>query len=75
MNMTTVERTPTAHRHTVRMASGQRVVSYTLADPEVEERVTALSDRLADSKDESVKFLKKVGILNRSGKLSRNFGG
>jgi hypothetical protein len=74
--MTTATRTSAAaHRPVTRMASGARVMNYTLADPEMQPRIQALSKRLTGSKEESVKFLKKVGILNRSGKLSKNFGG
>ena len=73
--MTTATPTPAARKPVVRMASGARVVNYTLADPEVAERVQALHARLTGSKEEAIGFLKKVGIINRSGKLSKNFGG
>lgn len=61
--------------HMVRMADGRRVMSYSLADPEMADRVQALMNKLGGSKEESIKLLKKAGILNRSGKLSKNFGG
>lgn len=73
--MTTATRPHAAHRPVVRMSSGQRVVSYSLADPEVADSIAALKARLAGSEQESIKLLKAAGILNRSGKLSKNFGG
>jgi len=75
MTMTTTAEQPTRHSHVVRMASGARVVSYSLADPEVADRVEAMKAHLLADKATSIKFLKKVGILNRSGKLHKNFGG
>jgi hypothetical protein len=73
--MTNASRSPATHKPVVRMASGARVVNYTLADPEVAVRMNALHTRLTGSKEDAVGFLKKVGIINRSGKLSKNFGG
>ena len=73
--MTTTAEQPTRHAPVVRMASGARVASYSLADPEVADRVKAMKARLLADKATSIKFLKKVGILNRSGKLHKNFGG
>lgn len=72
---TTAARNSIAHKPMARMASGARVAAYTLNDPEVAERMNALHARLTGSKEESIAFLKKVGIINRSGKLSKNFGG
>lgn len=59
----------------VRMATGKRMVSYSLADPEMTQRVEALQTRLRASPAAGTKLLKDVGILNRSGKLSKKFGG
>jgi hypothetical protein len=60
---------------TVRLATGMRVISYSLADPEMAQRLAALQSRLQASPDAGTKLLKDVGILNRSGKLSKKFGG
>ena len=73
--MTTAEKMGTRQAPVFRAANGQRVASFTLADPEVADRVNAFTTRVAGSKEDSIKVLKKVGIINRSGKLSKNFGG
>lgn len=73
--MKTTAEQPTRHAPIVRMACGARVASYSLADPEVADRVQAMKARLVADKAASVRFLKKVGILNRCGKLHKNFGG
>lgn len=59
----------------VMTAGGRSVTAYTLADPEVAQRIEALTARLAKDQASSLAALKKIGILNRSGKLSKNFGG
>ena len=59
----------------VSMASGKRVESMSLADPELAAAVAALTREVARDRASSVKFLKSVGIMNRSGKTSKNFGG
>lgn len=64
-----------SHARVSRTASGRRVGNLSLADPEMTNRVEALKARLTGSPEDSIKFLKKVGIINRSGKLSKNFGG
>ena len=56
-------------------ANGYRVKSYSLADPAVADRVAALREKITSSQTESLRFLKQVGVINKSGKLSRNFGG
>ena len=73
--MTIAETTRTRHAPVFRMASGARVTSYSLADPEMAARVAAFKAEITASPEAAGKFLTKVGILNRSGKLSRNFGG
>lgn len=73
--MTTTIRSRSDNRPMVRSATGGRVVNYTLADPEVAVRMHALHERITGSKENAVGFLKKVGIMNRSGKTSKNFGG
>jgi hypothetical protein len=57
----------------VRAASGQFMVARSLADPAVAEQVAAVHAQITSSKAEAVKFLKQVGVLNRSGKLAKEF--
>lgn len=59
----------------VRMASGERVLSYRLTDPAVADRVATYRAKILSSPEQATKFLKQVGTLNRSGKLSKKFGG
>jgi hypothetical protein len=59
----------------VRDASGRMVERRSLADPEVAARIAEMRAQITSSPEESVKFLKQVGVLNRSGKLAKKFGG
>lgn len=61
--------------HVVRNAMGGRVLAVSLADPQFRDRVKALQDRVTVDSASSKKFLKSVGIMNRSGKTSKDFGG
>ena len=73
--MTTALKTRKLHTPTVRMASGLRVMNYSLTDPAVADVAAAFRLRLEQSPELRIKLLKKAGILNRSGKTSKNFGG
>ena len=74
--MSTAEKTSSHQSASVyRAPNVKRMASYTLTDPEVSAKLVALEMALIGSKEESIKFLKKVGIINRSGKLAKNFGG
>lgn len=64
-----------ARAQMVRNASGELMVARSLADPESAQLMSDLRQRLTSSPAESVKFLKHVGVLNRSGKLAKKFGG
>lgn len=59
----------------VRTANGRFVLSHSLADPEAQKALAAFRLRVTASPEASKTFLKGVGILNKSGKLSRKFGG
>jgi hypothetical protein len=59
----------------MRTAKAGRIVSYSLADPAVASRVADMREQLTSSPEQSVQFLKRVGVLNRSGKLAKTFGG
>jgi predicted deacylase len=59
----------------VRTASGDYVVYRTLADPEMKETMDAYRKKVTRSKASAQAFLKEIGILNKSGKLARSYGG
>jgi hypothetical protein len=59
----------------VRTASGDYVVYRTLADPEMKPVMDAYQRKITSSKAAAEDFLKKVGILTPSGRLSRRYGG
>lgn len=55
-------------------ASGSgRVVR--LSDPEVKPQVDQVIANITSSKEKSIAFLHKVGILTKGGRLSRKYGG
>ncbi len=58
----------------VRMASGARVASYSIADPEVADRLEKVRQKLSN-KAEAIAFLQYVGILDATGELAEEFGG
>lgn len=64
-----------SHAFKSRSAMSGRYMAPTLSDPDVAARLEAFLVQTETTPGGSVKFLKKVGILNRSGKLSKNFGG
>lgn len=56
------------------LATGSgRVVRLT--DPDVKPQVDQVVKEITSSKEKSIEFLHKVGILTKSGNLSRRFGG
>lgn len=59
----------------VRKANGELVATGSMADPAMAARMAAMRAELTKSPETSVAFLQKVGVLNKSGKLSRNYGG
>jgi hypothetical protein len=60
---------------TARMASGHRVLNYSLTDPEVAAAAAAFRDGLERSPEKRIELLKKAGIFNQSGKTAKKFGG
>jgi hypothetical protein len=61
--------------HVVHSASGQVMMARTLNDPALADTLAEVIAEMTSSKEASVVALKRIGILNRSGKLSKNFGG
>jgi hypothetical protein len=59
----------------VRTASGQVTLSYSMSDPEVADRVRAYRAQIGASSQTASVFLQRVGILTKTGKLSKRFGG
>ncbi len=59
----------------VRMADGRYVVAQSMSDPAMADRVAAMRAEFTKSPEASAAFLQRVGILNKKGKLSRNYGG
>ena len=59
----------------VRTASGQVTLSYSMSDPEVADRVRAYRAQIGSSSQTASAFLQRVGILTKTGKLSKRFGG
>lgn len=64
-----------ASANLVRNAMGGRVMVVSLADPQMRARVNALQARVTVDSATSKRFLNSVGIMNRSGKTAKNFGG
>jgi hypothetical protein len=73
--MPTTQKRLNNHATTVRMASGQRVYSHSLADPEVADRVAAFQQRIVNNPEMGMKLLREAGILTPTGRLSKKFGG
>jgi hypothetical protein len=46
-----------------------------MSDPEVADRVRAYRAQIAESSQTAGAFLQRVGILTKTGKLSKKFGG
>lgn len=74
-SMTTTQKPTAATRSFTRSAKAGRIQSYSLSDPAVAGRVADMRAQLASSPEQSLQFLKKVGVLTRSGKLAKTFGG
>jgi hypothetical protein len=49
--------------------------AWSLADPELQERLQRLKSQLKDNPVEARKFLASAGITTASGKLSKRYGG
>lgn len=47
---------------------------WSLADPEVEKRVTQVRNKLQNP-EKAAEFLKSAGILNSRGRLAKGYGG
>lgn len=73
--MATTQKTPSSRAFFVQSASGGRVAAMSLADPQFRARVSALQARVTVDSASSKAFLKSVGIMNRSGKTAKSFGG
>jgi|GEM_PF-2565860 len=72
---TAAKRTAAANAALVRTASGRFTMAHSLADPALKDQLEAFRRKNADTPEASKKFLQHVGILNKSGNLSRKFGG
>lgn len=46
-----------------------------LTDPEVKQQVDQVIAEISSSKENSLNFLRKIGIVTKRGTLSRKFGG
>lgn len=57
----------------IQAAGTGRVVR--LSDPAVKKQVKRTVNEIASSKEKSIEFLQRVGILTKSGNLSRKYGG
>lgn len=75
--MTTVaQHPPTGSRaRTVRLASGERAVTMSLDDPELAGDLDTLRQQVSQDRASAKRFLISVGIMNRSGKTAKSFGG
>lgn len=59
----------------VRLASGERAVTMTLDDPELAGELDALRQAVSRDRASAKRFLISVGIMNKSGKTAKSFGG
>jgi hypothetical protein len=73
--MTVVQKRHAAQASVVRTASGQFITSHRMSDPEVADLVRAYRAEIGASSQTASVFLQKVGILTKTGKLSKKFGG
>ncbi|WP_310613272.1 hypothetical protein [Limnohabitans sp.] len=73
--MTVVQKRHAAQASVVRTASGQFITSHRMSDPEVADLVRAYRAEIGASSQTASAFLQKVGILTKTGKLSKKFGG
>ena len=67
--------TPKTSAHVVRTASGARVMAMYLDAPELTVELNALREQVTRDRTSAKQFLISVGIMNRSGKTAKNFGG
>jgi hypothetical protein len=56
-------------------ASGQLLVSRSIADPEAAQDLAAFRKRITRSPEAAKEYLQGVGILTPRGKLTRRYGG
>lgn len=75
--MTTVAQRPQtgSRARTVRLASGERAVAMSLDDPELAGDLDILRQQVSQDRASAKRFLISVGIMNKSGKTAKNFGG
>ncbi|QTD44581.1 hypothetical protein [Ottowia testudinis] len=71
---------PSIRRRKGKLSSGLwlvngRLVSKTLSDPQVREAVNQSMTALRQDKDALRAYYVRMGILDKSGKLSKNYGG
>ena len=66
---------PIKHRQLVRTASGDYVLSRTLADPDVKPAIDAYIEQVTRTTEAARQFLKDVGYLTSSGELAKRYGG
>lgn len=69
----TPEKTPVPHF--VRTAKGMYVASRSLADPDMKPAVDAYAQTVTRTPAAAKQFLKDVGILTRTGRLAKSYGG
>jgi flagellum-specific peptidoglycan hydrolase FlgJ len=70
---------PAAHAVTkkdsnVRIVNG-RMVSKTLADPEIKAQVESANKKMFPNREAFIKEMHRRGVLTRTGKLTKNYGG
>lgn len=58
----------------VRIVNG-RLVGPTLADPGMDEKVRDAQHRMFPTRQAAIDHFRKRGILTRTGKLTKNYGG
>lgn len=75
--MSTITERPTSKisAHVVRNASGERVMAMYLNAPELATELDALCQQVTRNRTSAKQFLISVGIMNKSGKTAKNFGG
>ncbi|MNL07223.1 hypothetical protein D3C87_1278940 [compost metagenome] len=63
-----------ASTQTLRLVNG-RLVGPTLADPGMDAKIEEAQRRLFPTREATIEYFHKRGVLTRTGKLTRAFGG
>lgn len=66
---------PRSSAHIVRTATGERVMAMDLDAPELAADLDTIRREVTRDRASAKRFLVSLGIMNKSGKTHKNFGG